>query len=201
MQKKDIIIIILVVLLLVSSGAAVYFSQRVPKMLLGQQAEKEICDILPLYTGSESSGLDASPYIARDICRLVFAVEKQDSEICKGGKTKEFSGACYAAVAVKTGDIKVCDSASGDVRDKCYSEAARQIGDMASCEKISNINEKDNCFASYAGSKNDAAACVKIQNESQRDGCYMSQAFRDPSLCEKIVNSQMKTDCQRNTAR
>ena len=97
MDKKDTLIIVLVVLLIISSGAAVYFSQRLPKMLASGEAEKEICDILPVYSGTESG---ANPYIAQDICRLVLAVEKQDVEICKKAKTKEFIARLYKNIPV-----------------------------------------------------------------------------------------------------
>ena len=198
MDKKDTLIIVLVVLLIISSGAAVYFSQRLPKMLASGEAEKEICDILPVYSGTESG---ANPYIAQDICRLVLAVEKQDVEICKKAKTKEFIASCFAQVAAKAGNPGLCDSAPADARDQCYSEAARQAGSAATCEKIQDVNVKDNCFYSYASSKGDSSVCEKIKNESSRDGCYMSVAYREPSLCGKIVNAQMKQDCQRNVGR
>mgnify|MGYP001610666940 FL=1 len=200
-RGKDVIIIALVLLLLASIGGGFYFARRGP-ILVGSEPSKEICDILPLYTGpSESSGgFGAYPYIAQDICRVVFASEKSDPAICDKVKIADVKGGCYGMLAVKLGESGLCAKAPADARDKCYSEAATKLGAEA-CEKIQAVDPRDNCFANAASRLGDSSLCTKISGVNQRDSCYFNTAHRNPALCSQISNPQVRQDCQRNYGR
>lgn len=200
-DPKNLIITVLVILLVGSIGASFYFSRKGP-ILLGQEPGKEICDALPLFTGSfEGGSSEMMPYIAQDVCHTVFASEKSDSAICNKIKTAEFKGQCYSAVATKMGDVSVCDAAPPDARDRCYSQVANTLGGTATCEKIQQINERDNCIQNYAMRASDSAACRKITNIGSRDNCFMNLAHQNPALCAEVSNPQMRGDCQRNVGR
>ncbi len=200
-RGKDIAIIALALLFLASIGGGFYFARRGP-ILVGSEPSKEICDILPLYTGpSESSGgFGAYPYIAQDICRVVFASEKSDPAICDKVKIADVKGGCYGMLAVKTGDSGLCAKAPADARDRCYSEAASKLG-AAACEAIQAVDARDNCLANAANRLGDPSLCRKITSVNQRDSCYMNMANRDPAFCGEIANPQMRQDCQRNIGR
>ncbi|OHA09445.1 MAG: hypothetical protein A3B37_01950 [Candidatus Sungbacteria bacterium RIFCSPLOWO2_01_FULL_59_16] len=200
-MNKDIVIVILVIMFLASIGGGFYFARRGP-ILVGSEPSKEICDILPLYTGaSESSGgFGPSPYIAQDICRVVFASEKSDPAICDKVKIADVKGGCYGMLAVKLGESDLCAKAPADARDRCYSEAANKLGAEA-CENIRSADQRDNCLANAAGRLGDSSLCTKITGVNQRDSCYFNTASRNPAFCNEITNPQMRQDCQRNYGR
>ena len=200
-DPKNLIITVLAILLVGSIGASFYFSRKGP-ILLGQEPGKEICDALPLFTGSIDGGSsEMMPYIAQDICHMVFASEKSDSAICNKIKTTEFKGQCYSAVAAKMGDASVCDAAPSEARDRCYSQIAYKVGGAATCEKVQQVNERDNCLQSYASRAGDSAACRKITHVGNRDNCFMNLAHQNPALCSEVSSPQARADCQRNTGR
>ena len=200
-MNKDVLIVLLVVLLLASIGGGFYFARGGP-ILVGQEPSKEICDILPLYTGpSESSGgLGPTPYIAQDICRVVFALEKSDPAVCDKVKTTDLKGGCYGMLAAKLGDADLCAKAPVDARDKCYGEAASKLGAEA-CENIRSADQRDNCLANASSRLGDGSLCTKISGINQRDSCYFNTAHRNPAFCGEISNPQMRQDCQRNVGR
>ena len=200
-MRKDVVIITLVILLLSSIGGGFYFARRGP-ILVGPEPSKEICDILPLYTGpSESSGgFGPTPYIAQDICRVVFASEKNEPAICDKVRTADLKGGCYGMLAVKIGDADLCAKAPADARDRCYSEAANKLG-SAACEKIAAADPRDNCLVNAASRLGDSSLCRKISGINQRDSCYFDTAHRNPALCVEISNPEMRQNCQRNYGR
>lgn len=201
-MSKDTIIVILAGLLILSVGGVAYLLIKGKPVLVGQEAGKEICDLMPLYTGPTDSGGELfQPYFAQDICRLVFAYEKGDTEICKKMRIREAGGMCYSMVAIKKGDAAVCDSAPSDVRDVCYRQTAEKLDGVKICEKIVKVDERDNCLMNYAGKSGDASICKKITNVYTKDNCYMNQAYRNPSLCQEISNLSMRQDCERNVRR
>lgn len=197
---KDIVIGILVVLLIASVGVSVYFWQKSP-LSLSAEASKELCDILPLYTGPEVDGSGFPPYAARDVCHFVFAAEKGDAKICGNMKTPDLQAQCYAVLAVKLNDSGLCASASAEARDRCYSQVASKLGGLAVCDKIQRADDRDNCLRNYASQSGDAEACGRISGIRMRDDCYMNQGYRDPSFCDKVSSSQMREDCRRNAGR
>lgn len=201
-MNKDTIIVILAALLMLSVGGVAYLSIKGKPILVGQEAGKEICDFLPLYTGpTENGGGFLQPYFAQDVCRLVFAHEKGDLEICKKMKIREAGGMCYSMVAIKKGDASLCDSAPADMKDVCYRQAAEKLDGIKICEKIGKGDDRDNCLMNYAGKSGDASVCKKITNVYTRDNCYMNQAYRNPELCQEISNLSTRQDCERNVRR
>ena len=202
-MNKNIIIWVLAALLVVSAGAAFYFSTKGPLLVVGE-SNKAVCDTLPLYTGSLGNGgpseSNAPPYIAQDICHMVFAVEKKDAMICSKIKTLAFKGGCYSEVANKTGDTSICDTAPADAKDACYSKMAERLG-SAACDKIQVVDQRDDCLSSSSSRNSDPSICKKITNINRRDSCYMNLAYNNPSLCNEVVTPQMKQDCQRNAQR
>jgi len=201
-MNKDTAIIILAVLLILSVGGVAYLSFKGRPVLIGQEAGKEVCDLLPLYSGPTDSSTLFQPYIAQDICRMVFAYEKGDAELCKKMRITEAKGNCYSMLAIKKNDASLCDSAPVDAKDTCYRAAAEKLeGALKLCEKISKVQEKDNCLTNYAGRTGDSAACEKVTDVNNKDNCYMNQAYRDPSLCGKVSNSVRRQECERNTQR
>ncbi len=172
--------------------------------MVSKEGGKELCEMLPLLSDplDQNGGFGATPYIARDICHFVFAIEKDDPAICDNLKTGEFKAQCYATSASKKNDPSLCDKAPIDVRDKCYSSLAQQMGGgLAVCEKIQRADDRDNCFSNQASRMGDVELCKKIGNINIRDGCYMNQAHRDPAHCGKITDVRMREDCQRNLMR
>ena len=200
-NTKNIIIIVLGLLLVISTGLGVYMTQKGP-LLISKEGGKELCEMLPiLSTPIDDSGPGSTPYIARDVCHFVFALEKNDVSICENMKTTEFKGQCYATSAAKSGDSTLCDRAPSDVRDRCYSAVAQKTGGASLCEKIQRADDRDNCLANQASRSGDVKLCVAIGNVSIRDNCYMNQAYRDPAHCAKISSVPMREDCQRNVMR
>lgn len=197
-NTKNVIIAVLAFLLVISTGLGIYMARKGP-IMVSKEGGRELCEMLPiLATPIESSGPASTPYIARDVCHFVFAVEKSDPTICENMKTSEFKAQCFATLASKTADASVCDRAPIDVRDKCYSAAAQNMGGVAACEKIQRADDRDNCVSSHASRTGDAQLCATIGNVNIRDNCYMNQAHRDPAHCGKISNVRMREDCQRN---
>lgn len=198
---KNVVIILLGFLLVVSTGIGVYLARKGP-IMISKEGGKELCEMLPiLATPIDSSGPGSTPYIARDICHFVFAIEKNDPTICENMKTLEFKSQCYATSAIKIGDASLCDRAPLDVRDRCYSSVAEKLGGSAACDKIKRADDRDNCLSSQASRTGDAQVCVTIGNLNIRDSCYMNQAYRDPAHCGKISNVRMREDCTRNVGR
>ncbi|TSC78951.1 MAG: hypothetical protein G01um101429_627 [Parcubacteria group bacterium Gr01-1014_29] len=186
---------------MVSTALGVYMARKGP-IMVSKEGGKELCEMLPLLsTPLDESGMGSSPYIARDICHFVFAIEKNDPTICENLKTGEFKAQCYATSASKQNDPSICDNAPIDVRDKCYSSLAQQTGGSAVCEKIQRLDDRDNCFSNQASRMGDAELCTKIGNINIRDGCYMSQANRDPAYCGKVTDVRMREDCKQNVMR
>lgn len=200
-NTKNIVIAILSILLVISAGLGVYMARKGP-IMVSKEGGKELCEMLPLLsTPIDESGLGATPYIARDICNFVFAIEKGDYTICENLKTGEFKAQCYATSASKKNDPSLCDSAPIDVRDKCYSSLAQQMGGSAVCEKIQRSDDRDNCLSNHASRVGDGELCTKIGNINIRNGCYMNQAYRDPAYCGKVTDIRMREDCQQNAIR
>lgn len=195
-MNKNLIITILAALLAASIGAAFYFSQQGPLLVIGE-ANKQVCDTLPLFTGSlGGSGSTITPYIAQDVCHMVFAVEKDDVAICNNVKTEEFKGECYAEVANKKRDASICDTAPANAKDRCYAKVSERFGTMAACERIQQQEQRDNCLSNFASRNGDPAACKKITNINRRDVCYVNLAYQNPAVCNEIVTPQIKRDCQ-----
>ena len=197
-MNKDIIIIILVVALVLAAGTSIFLAQRGP-VVVGGQAQKELCGIIPSLSGGLPGTSDAPPSIAQDMCYLVFAYEKDDVAICKKIKIPDFQGSCFSAMAVKTQNSSLCEEAPALARDRCFSDVANELNEgTALCEKIKDQNQKDNCLANYASRTKDSAVCRKISRQDARDSCFINSAFsaNDYSLCSQISNPDMKRDCQ-----
>jgi len=200
-DNKNIIIAVMAILLLASIGGAVYFAQKGP-VIIGGQAGVEVCGILPLYTGQlGGSGGSSSSFIAQDICYVVFAYEKESTELCNKIKTPDFKSECYSSLAMKSGNADICDSAPADAKDRCYSQIAEKMGDAGACEKIKLSNDRDNCIGNYASRIGDGALCKKIANVNQRDSCYMNTSRNNPALCNEVSNPNMRQECLRNLER
>ncbi|OHB20477.1 MAG: hypothetical protein A2939_01735 [Parcubacteria group bacterium RIFCSPLOWO2_01_FULL_48_18] len=218
-MDKTVIIVILSILLVVSLGFGIYSYQKgsapaevkeVIKEVIKEvpaasaPSDEKLCDQIPIYTGSFGDGSLSGlyPNVAQDVCRLAFAVDKSSVEICKSLKgPAEVHGMCYSLIASKTGDETVCEGAAFEARDRCYLSIAQQTGDVSACEKIRSVNEKENCITNYVSRTGDVEGCKKITTANGRDNCYMNQAYRDPSLCDKITNSQTKQSCKSNVGR
>ena len=186
--------------MVLSAGAAVYFAQKGP-VIVGGEAAKELCGILPLFTGKLGGSSDTPQTIARDICYFVFAYEKSDSKTCEKITVGEFKGNCYSALVTKTGNTSLCESAPVDARERCYTEVAGSMRDASVCEKIKTPDARDNCLMNYASRAGDSAACNRISNVRTRDNCYINQSYQDPSLCSKISDAAIKQECLRNVNR
>ncbi|MEK7560407.1 MAG: hypothetical protein AAB539_00425 [Patescibacteria group bacterium] len=198
-MTKDILIIVLVIALVGTIGAGFYFARKGP-LVLAPETNQQVCDILPLYSGSLDGGGSSGgqmPYIAQDVCRIVFADEKGDSEICAKIRTPELQGQCVAGVALKKGDATLCEGAIGEARDRCYDGVAQKLGAEA-CTKIRTVDKKDSCLSNAASRQGDGSMCRQIANVSMRDQCYMNTAFRNPALCNDITQPMMREECGRN---
>lgn len=84
-------------------------------------------------------------------------------------------------------------------------DAARTDGDVSHCEKIESRDGKDVCYEIIVGnSKNpDSSLCDKISSQENKNSCYNSASYtnKDPSLCEKILESPFMNDlCYTNAA-
>ena len=198
MNQKDLVILILVIALVASVGVTIYLAQRGP-IVVGGQAQKELCGIIPSYTGGPASSDEFPPSVAQDICYMVFANEQEDSTICKKIKSLELQGMCFSILAIKTGDESLCELASVEARDRCYGDFASQVGgESGICEKINNPNQQDQCYSNLASKTQDAGFCRKIDNVDMRDNCILNMSFlyTDPSFCDKIPKSDIKRDCK-----
>ena len=209
-MRSKYLVVLLILLLVGATGSALYFARREVKVVvegLGPAATGPvaICDLVPEVTANVGDGSAPPPSFAQDICRIAFALDKNDTAACDRVKIQEAEqigqGACYGLLALKTNDLTLCDRAPREARDNCYRQVGPKLGGLTTCERIARGDQRDNCIMEVVNRGGaDASACPKIQNLNSRDNCIHNTAVRlqNRSLCASITTVPVRQDCEKS---
>jgi len=135
---------------------------------------------------------------------------KQNLDLCDkiqfGEDSQEL---CYADVAGKVGDIRICETlAAGVEKDRCYQKVAIALKDISICEKIQDMeyfqwlispiypsatSVKESCYASMAAELGELNICEKISDVYVKDGCFLAVAItmKDEEICNKMSDDEV----------
>jgi len=114
---------------------------------------------------------------------------------------------CYASMAVKLKDEKVCANISSSMKiSQCKEQVSAQADPVGACLKKTTNEEKDSCLFQLTNRKDltlGLEACAKISCVSScnyvasRDYCYnnLGVSTLNKSVCEKVLNENMKNSC------
>lgn len=119
---------------------------------------------------------------------------------------------CYARVATKEKNIKICDKLNKQpyYKNVCVEEIARQQKNPTFCNNVVMAPPYDesmskeaflNYCLNYISTYNsDSALCEKMPNNDSKDSCYWNVAImaRDVSFCAKINKIESKNKCIKN---
>jgi hypothetical protein len=160
-----------------------------------------------------------------DKCYLNIAVHNKDEAPCKRISSPEDRDFCYLYAMQQTGTPSTCNLiANQSARDYCWDKAMvfTTITESSLCERITDRriyarcqamakNEpsicmdiddktaKENCFYRLAELSNWSCqeCCDNVTNPASRDLCYSysAEAKNDSSICQKIFDSNAKSNC------
>jgi hypothetical protein len=111
--------------------------------------------------------------------------------------------ACYADLAVGTGNLEACEQAGHEgVRYQCLAVFAERTEDPIPCRQIPETTEehlelKDLCLSDVTKARMDPALCEEISVPGFRDGCFfgVAQGIPDPNLCARITDEGLRNQC------
>ncbi len=159
----------------------------------------------------------------KDIARFNTAIEAADPGPCLDISELWIKNNCITAVARESQDTGVCDlmesafgSDNSNVKYQCISDVALELfygsdcldfgGDRweqacwgeveAVCNKIPQINWRESCLKRAAIEAGSEEKCLEL-HDFERDICLaeVAYAYQYESICEKIVDETIRTDC------
>ncbi len=114
--------------------------------------------------------------------------------------------------AAKTVDVTACvtncatiGSLSDACRIGCYLDDAKTAKDPARCDPIKGIENAtlfySACLGDVSGELGNVGPCDRARNESEKDWCIISASdtLKDPSICDGVNDSMMKSICIEDT--
>ena len=112
----------------------------------------------------------------------------------------------------KTVDVAACvtncatiGSLADACRIGCYLDDAKAAKDPAKCDPIRGIVNAtlfySTCLGDVSGELGNVAPCDRARNASEKDWCIISASdkLRDPSICDGVNDSMMKSICIEDT--
>jgi hypothetical protein len=184
MQSKIIKIIILSILAVVLAGGIVFLVYH-PQ-------------ILPQRSPSEA---EHYPPYDKALKKAIF---EKDASSCD--QLKEYSkDQCLFDIATINNDAKFCETiASQEIKNNCqekvlYTNAVR-YNNATGCLPITIADYKNQCLTEIFRSQNDLKYCQPFELDIKNlceDLININLAYnaKDVKICDKIVNSEYKTDC------
>jgi hypothetical protein len=123
---------------------------------------------------------------------------------------------CYYELAIKKNNPELCKRSKDE--DGCYSQIAENFNNYSVCKRIRNQFMKDWCLFSQTKKQNKNrelnATSSEINNEGDCENiieetlyskyvCYknLAQEKKDPQICRKIDNQEIKSNCFLNLAK
>ena len=129
---------------------------------------------------------------------LIWSTQFTSEDTCKEIAGEGSKGACYAKLALETGDESFCEKFTHQTFEEiCFSNVAQTNQDLDLCKKAGT--QENFCYQKVARLKEDETICEKIIPINVRNGCYHALAVlkKDISICNKVVEgaSDYIMDC------
>lgn len=143
-------------------------------------------------TGDEDSGEESNA------CNVPSEAASLTEADCKKIKNALEKAGCFTAVALKTGDSKICEQLREELMYACISLVAECKKDETLCDdRISDLTYQWGCISGVAKAKKDVSLCEPIENPAHRNPCIegVAAAKKDVSLCNMIEENSSRDDC------
>lgn len=128
-------------------------------------------------------------------CYIWKAKDSNDISFCENianAALKEFCYSRFEANGTSYGSLTCTDIANST----CYNELAIRTGNISICGLL-EYPATYYCYAGYVFSRDNVDECSKGNTPAIRDECYhtIAQFKSNRSLCNKIANSTLRTQC------
>jgi len=170
-MKRQVLIITVLIVIIIGIGAVIYPSLKAPAK-----------------TGGESSAGEGIQYTSVDDCNNITDAAQKNS--------------CFVEVAKLKKDVSICNFVQTGKED-CYIEIAKLKKSKETCYLIQITYIKNECLSEVACVTGDLSLCELFESEFGSASlttvyCYdcVAKQSNTPSLCEKIVNTTVKTACR-----
>jgi hypothetical protein len=126
------------------------------------------------------------------------AIETNDIDLCMMSPNY-YLEKCIRGMAVKTGDVEVCDRFShGEIRGSCIINFYAKTGvpEPKYCEGLQDNTQKLNCFYIIGANKNDASYCEKLNSEDAKKCVEILLEIKtEPGVCNTISDVDLMDYC------
>lgn len=138
------------------------------------------------------------PYCIQSACNIVGTTEerikkctKKDITIQENQDNQVNQDNCLASITPKT--IAVCNAMH--YGDDCYGDIAKELGDNAICDKITEFPKKIYCYKETAKIKKDPKICEKLSDDYFKNLCSgkIDQSSRLNFECSYWVSSRLES--------
>ncbi len=134
--------------------------------------------------------------------------QAQGNTTGSSGGANQPQGTAQSGSGTKTVDVTACvancasiGSLADACRIGCYLDDAKAAKDPARCDPIKGIENAtlfySTCLGDVSGELGNVGPCDRARNESEKDWCIISASdtLTDPSICEGVNDSMMKSIC------
>jgi predicted small lipoprotein YifL len=140
-------------------------------------------------------------------CIKEVADKIQDLETCKKINITAEREKCFLKTAIAKNDSKICEKISASIllKDECHHYFAGKNSDISLCEKINSETKYYACVLNAAILNESPETCFEVKRKNlpnytkypTKDLCLKdsSIALSLPSLCEEIINADLKKAC------
>lgn len=118
-------------------------------------------------------------------CVIEFIEISGESEYCNVLTDNDYKNYCIGLINI---DESFCFNIDNNLRERCFSEIAKQKGDLNICYELES---PDFCIVGVNGN------CELFENEENKNYCYYENAVesKDESFCIKIEKLSQKNLC------
>jgi len=161
---------------------------------------KEILDLIG--NSSQCSKIDELAWNLQ--CKITFCTDYSNVESTCSNYSQNEKDICLQGCAQnikgisKSEAMSLCKQiSSGNTRDSCLKEMAKQLNELVFCANIENSIEKDVCFMKINAT---ADKCLDLEDRNIREPCiverigtmYKNDAY---AICSQILNNSLKIAC------
>ena len=131
-----------------------------------------------------------------EACYGKMAVQKNDLSICS--QRKGIGAGCYAVYALAKDNPQICDKTEDEfLRDMCYAQVAESLSDASLCNRINMaMGWRDECYHRVAVQTKGISLCSEMGSPDGRLTCLAeTDPDRNSGLCEEISDPWVRGRC------
>ena len=142
----------------------------------------------------------------RDWCVLNVSVGLGSLQSCDAATLgSDYQDSCYLYFAVEGNDSTICKKVNSETdRDDCYTNYSIQTATTDACPKVVTSSNQVGCYYKAAGINRMPSLCNLLQSSSWRTSCYSISITGDsgpvPSDCTGVSDADWKDQCYRAAA-